>query len=251
MISGKVLSLDNKQLSILVSGDEVPSRMAAYRVIWIKPGSVSDKESAALKLFADEKYADALRPLIDSLGERPPVWRQQWISMLAAFAARRSDRGEIALELVSQLDARPLAPAVLAWLPVAWASGRQPAASLQSARKRLHDDSPAVRLVAASWLLSSPDRNEASAVLKRLSADTTRPSLARLAEAVLWRTATPPQVTDHADDWQLKLDDLPIVLQTGPMITLAEKFESAGLDREAKHLRLALQTTPAIPYPLK
>jgi hypothetical protein len=250
-IVGKVLSLDDQQLSILVAGDEVPSRMAAHRVIWIQPGSRSEKELAGLRLFADGKYGDALRPLIDALSDRPPVWRQQWLSMLAAYAALRSSRGEIAVELVSQLDARPLAPFVVAWLPVAWENRRQPAASIDVARARLNDESPAVRLVAASWLISSPRRKEAAIVLKQLSVDAARPTIAKLAESLLWRIATPPEVMENSHEWQRKLDDLPLVLQTGPMITLAEKFESAGLDRDAAQLRLALKMTRAIPFPIR
>ncbi len=251
VISGTIVSLDNKQLAILVTGDEVPRRIAGDRVLWIRPGSVSEKETAALELFADGDYAGALRPLIDSLAERPPVWRQQWLSMLAAYAAKRSSRGQIALELVSQLDTRPLAPYVLAWLPIAWENQQQPAASIEAAAQRLADPSPAVRLVAASWLLSSPNRSPAAAELKRISVDANRPVLARLAESLMWRTATPPQVAEQADSWQEKTEQLPMVLQTGPLLLLRDKFEAAGLEREAEQLKLSLELTPVIPYPIK
>ena len=107
-----------------------------------------------------------------------------------------------------------------------------------------------LRLVAASWSLSSANRGAATTALKQLSTDTKRPFVARLAETILWRSATPPQVTQHAAQWQEKLDALPIVLQTGPMKGLAEKMESAGLNREAKQLKLSLELTPAIPYPI-
>jgi hypothetical protein len=170
--------------------------------------------------------------------------------MLAAEAARRSSRGSIALELVSQLDARPLAPYVLAWLPIAWKNGQQPAAMLQAASSRLEDDSAAVRLVAASWLLSSAGRTNAMKALKLVSLDSSRPVIAKLAETLLWRTATPPQVKENASEWLQALEALPIVLQTGPMVTLAEKFQSAGLNVEAKQLRLSLELIPPIPYPV-
>jgi hypothetical protein len=248
--TGKVISLDNKQLQLLVAGDEVPTRIAAYRVIWIEPGGMTDKQSAALKLFSERDFSASLRPLLDSLNDRPPIWRQQWLSMLAANAAWRSARSEIALELVSQLDARPLAPYVLAWLPVSWNNQRQAAAAIAAAEKRLDDKSAAARLVAASWLLSSPARSQAMTTLEQLSTNAERPFVARLAQAVLWRTATPPQVSANIDNWKQKLEQLPMVLQTGPLTVLAEKFSSAGLDREAKQLKLSLELTPVIPYPI-
>ena len=51
---------------------------------------------------------ESLTKLPDVLKERPPVWRQQWITMLASVAAWKSGRSKICLELVSQLD-RPRA----------------------------------------------------------------------------------------------------------------------------------------------
>lgn len=250
-MSGRVVSLDTKQLVLLLTGDEAPTRIAAHRVIWIEPGKLGEKQSAALKLFAEKEYAAAVTPLIDATDQRPPVWRQTWLLMLAAFAGSKSSRGEIALELVSQIDQYPLAPYVLAWLPVAWNNQRQPAASIEAARKRLEDDSPAVRLVAASWLLSTPYRSEASKSLARLRADSARPFLAQLATTLLWRIATPPQVTENARTWQQQLDELPLVLQTGPTILLRAKFEAAGLDRQAKMLDLSLQLTRSIPFPIQ
>ena len=248
-VLGKVVTLDNKQLAVLIVGDEVPSRMAAYRVLWIEPGKRSQTESNALQLFADRDYASALRPLLDSLEDRPPVWRQQWLSMLAAYAARQSDRGEIALELVGQLDARPLPPYVLAWLPVEWRNSRQSAASIEAAKTKLNSQSAAVRLVAASWLIGSSHRDAAETTLKRLSNDGKRPFIAQLAEAVLWRAATPPQIAAQSATLQERLDSLPMVLQTGPMITLFEKFQAAGLEQEAKNLQLSLELIRPIPFP--
>ena len=60
-------------------------------------------------------------------------------------------------------------PVAIAWLPVAWQDGRQPADASAAAKARLSDPSVAVQLAAASWLLSSPERSEATAVLRQLS----------------------------------------------------------------------------------
>ena len=116
---------------------------------------------------------------------------------------------------------------------------------------RIGDESHAVRLVAASWLLTSPARSDAARMLSQLSSDAKRPVIAKLAELVLWRTATPPQVAENANRWSQQLDALPVVLQTGPKLTLAEKFAAAGLQQEAKQLKLALELTPAIPFPIQ
>lgn len=248
-LSGKIISLDRDQLCWVVQGDEVESRIAASRVLWIEPGGTSENETDALRRFAAGDYAESLRPLLDVLAERPPVWRQQWLSMLAAYGAWRSSRPAISLELVEQLDDRPLAPITLAWLPVAWRGGAQEPAAIQAASSRLADSSPAVRLVAASWLLSGPERARATTVVKQLTLNSERPWIARLAKILLWRVATPPQVSESRSEWLQHLDSLPMVLQVGPTITLIEKLRSAGQGDLAKQFELSLKLTPPIPHP--
>lgn len=249
VFAGTIVDLDAKQVRFVVAGDEVETRVAAERLLWFDAGKVSETELAAVGLFTDGKYAESVLPLVDVLNEKPPVWRQQWLSMLAANAAWRSSRSKISLELVSQLDRRPLAPIVIAYLPVSWRGGAQEAGAIAAANERLADQSPAVRLVAASWLLSSPARSEATSVLKQLSVNRDRPLIARLAESVLWRVATPPQVSEHWQDWQSKLDALPMVLQVGPTVTLIKKLRSAGQSAAADRLELSLQLTPPHPHP--
>ena len=244
---GKLLHLDNERFKFLVEGDEVATTGAAYRVIWVRPKNVSEKQSEALQLFKDKKYREAVKPLIDSIAERPPIWRQQWLSMLASYAAFQSGRNEIALELVSQLDARPLAPSVLAWLPVDWTGRRPVAARVSAALEKLDDQSPAVRLVAASWLIQSTERKAATAVLDRLSVSTDRPFIAQLAEALKWRFADPPTVRQQHADWQKKLDRIPMTLQTGPTQVLVQKLRAASMPSKATKLELSLILTPVIP----
>lgn len=246
--SGKVLEFDANQLRVMVTGDEVATTVAASRVLWIEPGNVSQLEAEAIKLFVSGDYANSLVQLPDVLKQRPPVWRQQWITMLAACAAWKSGRSKIALELVSQLDRRSLPPIALAWMPVAWQNGAQPADAVSEARNRLVDASAAVQLVAASWLLSSPDRSSASAVLKKLQTQD-RSDIAQLAEILLWRTATPPQVIERVQDWQRKVDALPMVLQIGPTETLIDKLRSAGQADQADRLQWSLDLTPIHPHP--
>jgi len=247
ILSGKVVDFDAKQLRCVVAGDEEVTVIAASRVLWIEPDEVSELEAEAIQLFADGSFAQSLSKLPGVLQQRPPVWRQQWITMLSANAAWKGGRSKIALELVSQLDRRPLPPMALAWLPLAWRGGVQSAEAVSAAKNRLSDPSVAVQLVAASWLLSSPDRNQATAVLKQLEVQ--QPAeIAALAEILLWRTATPPQVIQSASDWQSQLDRLPMVLQTGPTMTLIDKLQSAGQTDAADHLQWSLDLTPIQPY---
>jgi hypothetical protein len=241
--SGTVVALDAQQLRWLPAGSETEVLIAAHRVVWAEPELASELESEAIGLFVDGKYAESLSRLPGILQQRPPVWRQQWLTMMASIAAWKSGRSRISLELVSQLDRRPLPPLAIAWLPVAWTNGTQGPDAVAAAENRLSDPSPAVQLVSASWLLSSADRSRAVAVLNQLRSGQ-REEIAQLAEVLLWRTATPPQVAESATQWQNKLDALPIVLQTGPTKTLVDKFRSAGRTEAADRLEWSLELTP-------
>jgi hypothetical protein len=235
-VSGKVVDLDASQLRILLTGDEQETAVAAHRVMRIEPANLSELESEAIGLFNAGQFSQSLAKLPAALQQRPPVWRQQWLTMLAAQAAWKSGRSKIALELVSQLDQRPLAPLMIAQLPIAWRNGKQSADAITEGENRLSDSSPAVQLVAASWLLSSPNRSQAQTVLTQLQSSE-RKDIAPLAAALMWRTATPPQVTESSGSWEEKINQLPLVLQAGPIETLIEKLEAAGVAERAKHLQ--------------
>ena len=243
---GRVLQFDAQQLRLLCTGDEAETVINAGRVIWIQPEPVSALEREAIELFEQARFADSLQMLPDILKQRPPVWRQQWITMLSSVNAWKSGRAKIALELVGQLDRRPLPLMVIAWLPVAWQNGALSSETVAAAKSRLQDTSPAVRLVAASWLLSSADRTQAISTLKDLTRDS-RIEIARLAEVLLWRTTPPPEVADLASQWQNRLETLPMALQTGPTQTIIDKLKAAGQSEAAKRLQWSLELTPIQP----
>jgi hypothetical protein len=242
-LAGKVVGLDATQLRFVVTGDEAETVIASDRVIWVEPAGVDNLQAEMLQLFVDDRHNESLSKLPSVLQQRPPVWRQQWLTMLAASSAWKSGHSKIALDLVSQLDRRPLPALSLAWLPVAWTNGRQNADAVSAAKTRLSDPSPAVQLVAASWLLSSPARSQATAVLNGLKGHD-RTTIAALAEVLLWRTATPPQVIESSRTWQTQIDALPIVLQTGPTKTLIDKLRAAGQSDQAQRLEWSLELVP-------
>ncbi len=245
-ITGQVTAFDAEHLEIIDASDGVTKRLAADRVIWIQPAGFESLEGPMVQRYQSGQFAESLNQLPEVLKQRPSIWRQQWITMLAANAAWKSGRSKIALELVSQLDRRPLPPAVLTWLPIAWRRGVPSADSVTEAETRLSDASQAVRLVAASWLLASAKRQEATVTIQQLAASD-RADMARLATALLWRTASPPQVQQSARQWDRQLNELPLVLQPGPTLALIDQFQAAGLSDEAKHLQWSVELVPVHP----
>lgn len=244
---GEVKQFDAGQLRIKPSdeGDELV--FAAARVLWIEPEPVSELETEAMRLFAEGEYSSSLSKLPDILGSKPPIWRQQWVTMMAAVSAWKSGRSEISLELVSQLDRRPLPPVAVSWSPIAWTNRPASRDAIAAAEARMDDPSPLVQLVAASWLLASPKRGEAIATLKRLESQP-RPNIAKLARVLTWRAASPPEVIESADDWEASIEKLPMVLQSGPLTLLVDKLRAAGESDRAERLRWSLELTPIHPH---
>ncbi len=245
--SGSVEQFDHEQLRLKPESGAEPLVFAATRVLWIDPDQISDLEAESLQLFARGEYSSSLVKLPAILAAKPPVWRQQWITMSAAVAAWKSGRADISLELVSQLDRRPLPPLVIAWLPIAWTNRRLPANVIDAAVARLADPSPVVQLVAASWLLSSPQRNQAMVVLKQLETQK-RKEIAKFARILSWRAASPPEVIESSADWEAAIDSLPMVWQTGPLTMLIDKLRSANQLESANRLRWSLELTPILPH---
>lgn len=244
----RVTEFGPKLLTGQRDANSVAQQWPAERVVWIQPGEMSEFESRGLQLFEAGKHGEALPVLIDAIGKRPPVWRQQWLSMVAAQAAWRSGRAEIALELVTQIDRLPFPPLVLSWMPIHWGTSPVPANAVAAAESRLLGASPAVQLVAASWLL--PRRpGQSTQVLRILAASEENPHIASLAKILLRRTAPPDEVRDRGARWKREIETLPMVLQVGPTVLLMNKYRAAGESAQAASLRLSLELTAPHPHP--
>lgn len=251
-LAGTIQQFDADQLSLIKTGDTNPSRYAADRVLEIKMADVPADQQAAMQAFNEARYTDAVKGFVSSVSkprpaDRPPVWRQQWISMMAAQAAFRGGRGEISLEIVQQLDARPMPALIWGLLPIDWTGGDVGNRAvnetlINAAAKRASSESMAVKLVAASWLLRSPKfREAASAAIIRLANQSERKRIAQLAKLLQWRTKNPREIQANWRDWETSILALPLALQTGPLVSLHHHVKAAGVDDAARKLQLSLE----------
>ena len=220
----------------------------------IETGEIPEDQRAALQAFRDGDYTTALKGLVGSISnkepsQRPPVWRQQWLSMMAAQAAWRSGRGAIAFELIEQLDRRPMPPMIWALLPIDWKGTTKSQPLLDAAAKRAGSESLAVKLVAASWLLGSTKyRGAAESAINRL-AKLKAPTISPLAEQLRWRSRTPVELRSQWPDWLTTIDVLPMSLQAGPRIAIESALRSAGLADAAREQKLVLETATPVWHP--
>lgn len=249
---GTVESFDDQALEFIPAGEERSIRVASSRVIWAEPGFADAETTAAVAMFRAGRYKEAIAPLIEAITRRPSVWRAQWLSMHLWQAAYRAERYPAVLELVSQLDSRPLPALIIGGLPIHWIDERLPPAALQAAQGALAQASasPATQLVAASWLLGQSNDQPAVVILEALAEQRERPLLSSLAAAQLWRKVTPPKLREHGADWRSRLEKIPLTLSVGPAALLAHRLEAAGDQEQALELFLSIAITPARPHEL-
>ncbi|MEO1616901.1 MAG: hypothetical protein AAFV88_13680 [Planctomycetota bacterium] len=245
--SGRLVTWDADRAEIQSQDDSIET-VAGSRVVGFQLSSLSENERTALETLQRGEYAAALPLLIRCVSQpdpkkRPAVWRQQWLSMLAAQAAMRSGRGEIAIELVTQLDRRSLPNLTLSLLPIEWKPPAGQAERLQEAAiKGASSPSPAVKLVAASWLLRSDQyRAAAESAIRRLATQESRPRIAMLARQLTWKQKTPPDLLASLAEWEKEVSSLPMSLQIGPMILLAEQARQVGATEAAQRWKLSLE----------
>jgi hypothetical protein len=251
IVDGRVMEFNAKQLTYTSTDRNDQITVSADRVLWVEPAKIPEDESTMIRLFEKGAFGQSLSQLPDVLKARPPVWRQQWLTMVSACAAHRSGRATIAFDLVQQLDRRPLPPMVIGWLPIQWTRlpiGRNDARASgianQEAGKRINDESLLVQLVAASWMLTSPDRSLAIDKLQSLTRNRKRRDVALLAQVLLWTTKPPAEVIESESKWLAQLESLPMVMQTGPSIALQQKLRDAGQLDSANRLSWSNQMTP-------
>lgn len=232
----RIVSTSNPQRPISMSVD-------FPRVIWIEPDW--NREGAALaKAFDSLRNGDAqtAMPVINQyVRTTKSAWRQRiaYGTLMQAAADTKNYRAALLIAVGFHNAAPP--DYLYAMLPVAWAQIDRDASRDATAMAMLAHENPAVRLVAASWVYSGPNRQRADTTLANLSNDSTIPLIARMADAVRWRSVAGPKVLESLPRWESKLAGLPIAIQPGPMTTIAERLETNGASDAALKWWLAVE----------
>ncbi len=247
---GTIQSFDEQTLVLIRSGETTAVQVASARVIWAEPGFEDAEIVAAIELFRASESKAAITPLLNAITRGPSVWRAQWLSMQLWQAAYQAERFPAVLELVNQIDARPIPAMTIGGLPVHWTSDRLPPAAVDAARKSLAQSNQldATRLVAASWLLGHANDQAANAALESLATQSQRPLIAQLATVLLWKKAPPPTVLERHELWSDQVTKLPITLYPGPAVLLADRLEAAGSKELALELFLSIAISSPRPH---
>ncbi len=250
-VRGEFLEFTADSLRVSTPDEQKVVSIAARRIIWIEPQWDDEDARDGMVAFSSGKYSEALPRLQAALQKRPPVWQQQWLLAHLALAAHQVGKHAESLQLIGYLQ-RSNPPAFMySLLPIQWTSRPLGAAVLQAARSVLDAEESALRLVAASWLLSAGGERElADSVLESLTRGSDSGEIAELAQVLRWKRVSIPKVSSLVPQWDEAVERLPVALQGGPLLTIADRLEASGDSGRAREYYWTVQLLYKKPLPL-
>jgi tetratricopeptide (TPR) repeat protein len=240
---GEMIDYDDRGVRIqLTSGQQVfyPSR----DIQSVETSRVEQHDQADIALERRE-YPQAIVLYRQALGTENRRWATVQIQTGLVRAYRQTGELDEAARLYFEIFAKRSDADIVSLAPIRWMEG-QPCsdASIVAARGWLHDERPIARLLAASWLYTTAQRDDARTVLDELQ--TVEQRIGWMARAQLWRLPKEPPPEDLLKRMQQSVEKIPSNLRAGPQFTLAAAEESGGrLDHAAlAYLRVAYIDAP-------
>ena len=248
---GRVLEFNDDRVRL--ESDEAGNIVSVSmdQLVWMQPRYHWEKAAEGMQLFDKGEYEQAIPLLLGGVTAGPPKYEQYWLTGHLAMAAFEIGNYSATLELVRSLNQSNAPSAIYPLLPVQWHSRPTPPQAVAAAREAIGESLPLVRLVSASWLLSSVgDRLLAERTLDALAGDRRNPSIQRMAEVVRFRRVPVPQIESASRNWIEQVERLPIGMQGGPWLTIADRLEAAGVADRAREYYLTVTLLHRVPKPL-
>jgi hypothetical protein len=239
--AGTIVKFDRERMELDPIGESQPTMIPSERIIWIEPKYSSELGSQGMQEFSDRRFPEAVPKLFAAIELRPEVWEQQWLTVHLALAAYKVEKYTATLGIVESWSASQPPVPLLGLLPIRWTTKSVSATAIAAARQKLESPENVERLVAASWLLGSPeDQSRAEQTLEKLTNDRRQREVSQLAEAVLWRRTPVPRIESVVEGWLRKIDTMPIALQAGPLLVVADRLRAINEIDRAKELYLSI-----------
>jgi len=242
-ITGTILEYTGKELLVEhASGRE--ERVSTSRVVRVV-GAWSAAHLAGNDLFANGDFNAAQAKYLRALGEEKRPWVIRRVRAQLTWCYRYLDQPGRAAKAFFGVYAEDPATPYFAAIPLSWATSTVPSTIQRQAALWMSDRNPGfVRLIGASWSLTSSRRAEALQTLQRLERDADQ-KIIFLARAQTWRTqviTATPATTNH---WQQQIADMPGTIRAGPLYIFGQ-----ALARQKQHEQAALTfMKTAILYP--
>jgi tetratricopeptide (TPR) repeat protein len=232
-MTGEIVDYSGGELKLRTSSGQVLN-IPADRVEHVEFTRV-DEQLAADNLMMEGKLAEAVVAYGKAFGAEKRPWARNIILAQIILCHRGLGQFEEAcahFEFLVRGD--PTTP-YFDLIPLAWQTSEPPPTLVTRAQKWLaNNETPAVALMGASWLLATDRRTVAAAVLNRLSTSVDR-RVAELAAAQLWRTQVVSATPEQVDRWRRAVRRFPPAVRAGPYYVIGK-----ALARQGRHEQAAL-----------
>jgi hypothetical protein len=210
---GNVVDLTSEHAMFITKGGTREQKITLTRIAEFAPDR-SDDEISGRQRLATGEYDSAKAALEKAKSAAKATWQKNEIEALIAQCELGLGEIDAAASRMAALVKDDPDSRLLGYLPLAWVDSFQTPspANLASWAK---DESPVLKLLAASWMLSGDKRKEAAAQLEKISSGPSR-RLAILAEAQLWRSKLPTARQLDGQRWLERTASFPEDLQAGP-----------------------------------
>lgn len=197
--------------------------VVAIDVAWETP-----EAKLANQLYQKGEYRQAISETTNLRGANLLPWQQRALlanSIDSLRALGMMDRAGQEFLRLAKLNP----PSLLYFsMPLLWTNDNLDRKSIQSAQEWMKEDDEHAKLLGASWLLSGNQRSDAISALESLS-NSSNPIIRQLAATQLWRSIPAAEVSSRlSPKWSAARDSMPIPIQWGPTIVLADKLEQSG-----------------------
>lgn len=232
-MTGEIVDYAGGELKLRTGSGQV-LRIPADRVEHVEY-TRTDEQIAADTLMMDGKLAEAVVAFGKAFGAEKRPWARNIILAQIILCHRSLGQVEEACaHFEFLLNGDPTTP-YFDLIPLAWQTSEPPPTLVTRAEKWLaNNETPAVALMGASWLLATDRRTVAAAVLNRLTTNADR-RVAELATAQLWRTQIVSATPEQVDRWRRAVRQFPPAVRAGPYYVIGK-----ALARQGRHEQSAL-----------
>lgn len=179
-------------------------------------GDWKESHQAADELFAAGDFAAAEAKYRQALRDEDRRWAQRRVLSQLTWCYRYLGRTDDAVKAFLPLYRDDSSTPYFKAIPLTWITGQAELDVERQANAWLQEkSSSAVRLVGASWALTSARRADAINVLREFVGDPD-PRVVFLAEAQLWRTQVATSTPEDVERWQQRIEMMPSTIRGGP-----------------------------------
>ena len=248
--AGHIVDYSGKGL-VLKIADGRKLKVDPPRVKSISTDFPSDFAEAE-KHFAQGEFQEAVKKYQSAIRSEQRRWAKKMIFAKTIPCLRNMKQSEAACDRFFALVSDDPDTPFFSSIPLAWLTTEPPASLERKCAAWLKDNRSSVRLLAASYLISTSQRSSAMTVLQEI-ADSRQSPQNMLASSQIWRTQTVGASEDRLHKWEAAIRQLEPELQFGPFFVLGkgwnarQDWENASL----AFLQAAIPTHPDQPLTIE